>query len=271
MLARYLELQVRESVLPLFQQGDVPGEFRGEPPDEEPYLRPLSIPYLLKEGDRRAREWPSLAIDAPPMTAVFEKTAESLQEFLRPDEIRGADSCGAPERLVYYYINGRKTLQQVSFASGLGDFETLRALHVLRRRGFVRLVERVGVGEHNEDTTVLSALVNFSFYLVLLGVGAGLFFFRPHLLEDAVAKLEAPWAVVSDDIIEAREARMRGAIEIFYAERGRYPLNLAELTTVELLHPDEPARRGLQFEYAPTRDGYELHPAGLPEADAGSR
>ncbi len=257
-LARYLELQLRESILPLFLEHEVLAEFRGEPPAEEPHLRPVSIPYLLKEGERRAAEWAGLAAEAPPLSAVFEKTEASLAEFLRPAEGEGGEGCGATERLVYYYLNGRKTLQQVAFASGLGDFETLRALHLLRRRGFVRLLDRAGIGEQPDDPGLLPGLVRFSFYLVLLGALAGLFFFRPLVLDEFVTRLESPWTVLDETVAQARLTRVAAAVELFYAEQGRYPERLGELNAAGLLLPDEVARCGVRFDYTPRKDGYEL-------------
>ena len=258
-LGKYLDLQLRETLLPLFLQEEVPWDFRDEPPHVNDFIRPQPIPFLLKEAERRAKEWPVLRRLGLTLDQVYDKTDESIERFLldeSPDTPGG--QLGAGERLAYYYVNGRKTVQQVSFASCLGEFETLRAIALLRRRGFVLLKERRGKGEEAEDPTILPRLVAVAFYLVLGALVAGLVLVQPTQMRDLFGTITGQTDVRSSAVTEAQEARIRGAIDLFFAWNGRYPASLSELATREILPASELARTIGRYRYEIIRGGYVL-------------
>lgn len=263
-LSKFLDLQLRETILPLFLQTDVRCEFRDEPPHVSDFVRPVPIPFLLKEADRRAKEWPILLRLGIARDAVFDKTDESISQFLGSTEGGGEEAAapgvgqmGAGERLVYYYVNGKKTVQQVSYASCLGEFETVRAIALLKRRGFIFLTERKGAGEEHEDPTILPKLVGFTFYLVLGVLVAVLVLVQPKQLVDLAGVVTGQQDMRSALVLGASEARLRAGVEMFYAEHGRYPHALGELAP-EFLPEGEVAYQSGHLEYKPLSEGFVL-------------
>ena len=266
-LSKYLDLQLRETIVPLFLQDEVHAEFRDEPPLVNDFVRPVPIPFLLKEAEKRKKEWPVLQRLGIRQVAVFDKTDESIAQFLgggegRLESATAEGQLGASERLVYYYVNGRKTVQQVAFASCLGDFETIRALNQLKRRGFIYLVEREGKGEQHEDPTMLPKLIAMTFYLFLSVLVAGIVLLEPPLVRQLLTTVSGQEDVRSAYIRDAYSARIRKAVDLHFTRYGEYPTVLFELGAREILPGDELAYNIEGLVYEPHEEGYTLRKRG---------
>ena len=273
-LSKYLDLQLRETIVPLFLQEEVRSEFRDEPPVVNDFVRPVPIPFLLKEAEKRRTEWPVLKRLGISRAAVFDKTDESIARFLgggeaRPEGAGPEGQLGASERLVYYYVNGRKTVQQVAFASCLGEFETIRALQQLKKRGFIYLVEREGRGEQHEDPTMLPKLIAMTFYLFLAVLVAGAVLLRPPQISHILTTISGQSDVRSPYVRTAYMARVRKAVDLYFARFGRYPKKLlVELGARDILPGDELAYNIDRFSYRADEEGYRLGSKPTPETDA---
>jgi hypothetical protein len=271
-LGKYLDLQIRETVLPLFLREDVTTDFRDEPPVVNDLVRPVPIPFLLKEVEKRAKEWPILRRLGLTLDEVYDKTGESIGRFLVDDapDVPGGQ-LGASERLAYYYVNGHKTVRQVAFASCLGEFEALRALALLKRRGFVNLREKKGRGEEAEVPTIWPRLVTVAFSLVLAALVAGLVLVQPAQLRQLFGALTGSADLRSGAVLRAQEAELRTAIDLHFALLGRYPQALPELAAAGVL-PGEQLAALLSggWRYEADRETYSLAPgAGLLRMDPG--
>ena len=271
-LSKLLDLQLRETILPLFQQIDLHCDFRDEPPQVNDFIRAVPIPFLLKEVDRRAKEWPGLRRLGIHRDQVYDKTEESLGRFLAPGGEEDAGGVGghlgAAERVVYYYVNGRKTVGQVAFASFLGEFETIRAVHLLKRRQFVVLKERKGAGEQHEDPTILPKLVGLAYYLMLAALVASLVILRPAALELVEGLVSGDIAARSTPVVQAQDARVRAAVEIYFAQHGAYPETLIHLAEAGLLTDAESTRASRHIDYHPMDEGYRFERLDAPSAAA---
>ncbi|MBM4370790.1 MAG: DUF4388 domain-containing protein, partial [Deltaproteobacteria bacterium] len=111
---RFVELHAREAILPLFTRVGIMVRFTADPPVANPLLPPISVPFLIKEGSKRAAEWPALIKRIPTFDLVYDKDPTFLTSLRRaggdamdPFKVVDGDrSMGANERIVYFFVNG---------------------------------------------------------------------------------------------------------------------------------------------------------------------
>ena len=124
-LKRYMDLYSREVILPLFGKVGLVCSFTADEPTENKWLPPVSVPFLLKEGERRAREWPLLNKRIPSADVVYGKDKSFISQVVRDGEENGNPlfsdkldpEVGANERIIYYFVDGEKTLKRLARAS----------------------------------------------------------------------------------------------------------------------------------------------------------
>lgn len=272
-LARFLDLELRETLLPLFLQQHVHCEFRDEPPEVGEFVRPMPIPFLLKEAEKRAEQWPVLRRLGISREAVYDKTDDSIGHFLvrgtaaemaADDEDVTTAPLGASERLVYYYVNGEKTVSQVAYASCLGEFETIRALALLRRRGYIYLKERQGQGESVAARNILPRVVWLVFYGLLATLLTFMIIWRPSELDELAAIITGQPVVTTPIEERAVVDRLHQAVRLHFALTGGYPPDLKRMSGDGTLEPDELGPWLERLEYMPRDEGYDLAMSGVP-------
>lgn len=151
-LRKFVDLHAREMVLPLFGLVGIRVSLLNEQPKPNPWMPPIPVPFLLKEGERRTREWPALQKRIPSVRAVYEKDRAFLDQLFREGEEEGNPlfsdkvdpDLGAHERVVYYYVDGKRPLRQVARTAGLDMFSTYRAMYTLQKKYMVKLVTPKG-------------------------------------------------------------------------------------------------------------------------------
>lgn len=256
-LKKYLDLQMRETLFPLFQMLGITAKFRKEPPDPLEEASPVPIPWVLKEAQRRVREWPLLEKRVPSLSAVYAKEPGTIREILgtQGSGVREVDpdlpldvqalqeaalegEIGGNERIVYYYVNGRKTVAQLALASGLGQFETTKALYRLAGRGYVRMLHEQGEGERRSDKTIFPLLFQIAFTVFLGAVVALLGFWRVGGL-DGVGLGRVTDQELAQVLSASHQERVRRALDAFHAQTGVYPEALEELVGARYLAADD--------------------------------
>jgi hypothetical protein len=229
----------------------ITARFRDEPPEPLEEITPIPIPYVLKDAGRRIREWPLLEKRVPSQDAVYAKAPGTIGEILgtqgggvrevdpntRVDEEAALEGeIGGNERIVYYYVNGRKTVGQIAMASSLGAFETTKALYRLAGQGYVRLLAEEGEGERKREATIFPLLFQIAFYMFLGAVVALLVFWRIGGLAGAAGGLGPMTAVELQPVLLApQQERVRLALEVYHAETGVFPEQLRALVDEGLL------------------------------------
>lgn len=279
-LKKYLDLQMRETLFPLFQMLGITATFRKEPPDPLEEASPVPIPWVLKEAQRRVREWPLLEKRVPSLGAVYAKEPGTIREILGSvgsgvrevdpdslDELAAQEAAlegeiGGNERIVYYYVNGQKTVAQLALASGLGQFETTKALYRLAGRGYVRMLTEEGEGERQAEKTIFPVLFQIAFYLFLAAVVGLLVFWRIGGLDDRGLGLGTD-RELAQVVRPAHRERVRRALDAYHAEVGAYPQSLAALVEARYLQPEDvlPTALGAvaSYERLGSGDRYALH------------
>lgn len=185
-LRRYMDLYSREVILPLFSKVGLVCSFLQETPQSNRWLPPVSVPFLLREGEKRAHEWPLLTKRIPSAAVVYDKDKSFISQILKEGEEGTTPlfsdklnpELGANERIVYYFVDGKKSVKQLSRSSGLDLFSTYKALFNLENKSMVKVVGSQGT-QVPKEAALIPYIVKGFFYLLILAVVAGLIVIRP--------------------------------------------------------------------------------------------
>jgi hypothetical protein len=261
-------LQTTETIYQLFRWKN--GTYQFEPGTVEwdkETSAPLRAEAVLMEGFRRVDEWPIVRKKIPSLQATFQRK-RSLEPERTPGLEEDDELLGPNERRAHLLAVPGRTAEKIVDLSRLGEFETCKALANLVSRGYLALVPparraaatggyaqswpaRVKAGAVRALVTVvvaaaLGALLLWLDRRALAAGGSGV----------AVRDDAAPRYLSRHDL-----ERLRGALEVYRAERGEYPAALSSLVETGLLRPDDlrgPWRE--PFYYRRAEDGVVLLP-----------
>jgi|GEM_PF-2842398 len=112
-------------------------EIRTAPAEE---MCSIPIRFLLRDAQTRLDEWPQIARVVPHDRLVFAKT----QTFVGTSGIRQWTEIPLEyyDRQVLVYVNGRRSVREISRLTGQSIFRVSKALANLLELGLVRLVEK---------------------------------------------------------------------------------------------------------------------------------
>ena len=262
-LRRFSDLQVAELLFPLFPRTGLAIRFLEERPHSPEFVTPLPVSYILKEAERRAELWPAVRQRVGRPTAVYRKDGSVLPELLgyvQPDNDSDEPlpEISADARIVYFFVNGAKTVEQVARAAGLGLFETYRASAELLDAYLLTLVTTHGEGERTgAGESVLPRLVSIITYAViaaLLLLGAQWVIGRSSELRSS---LTASSPAIDRVVERSRFHQIEGALQLHELQVGAYPEALADLVTGGYLGRDAAQAIG-RLDYQVTETGYAL-------------
>lgn len=243
-LKRHVALVAREMLLPLLTRVGLVVTFVPGKVVVNPWLPALTVPYLLKEGQRRARECPILLKRIPTSAAVYVKDPSFLNHLFQEGEQAGnplfADKedpdLGPNERIVYYHVDGRRTIAQVSRIAGLDLFSATRAMYNLERKYMVRLVTMEGV-ERPARRPVLPLVMRLVWTIVLAGVVAWVGLARPGPLKLLTGERVVKTAELERAAQSARLEHLVRAVGILYLVEEQCPTSLAPAAKRGLIRP----------------------------------
>ena len=149
-LTAAIERQIEEAIYYLFTWRS--GSFYFEPgktPESGEILISASPENLLLEGARRVDEWEIIEKKIPSMDLIFD---------LNRDRLEDADvDLTEAQRTLLDLMDGERTVEELAEVSGLGDFDTGKAIYGLLRAGFARRVGRREPDERLEPADVEAA------------------------------------------------------------------------------------------------------------------
>lgn len=289
-LRRYVVLDTKETLFPLFDRVGITCRFRDQPPILNDLLDPIPVSFLLKEASRRLKLTSKIdkAIKNP--EAVYGRKSEFLRlmlggtgsmlrtvegneddpsDALTPPSVEGEIT--ANERIVFYYLNGKKTVTQVARTSGLGLFETKMALCRLLSRKAVGLVHEQGQGEVAPEKTIFPVLFRISMYLLIAGIIALTWWFRAGNLINHPGLFASPNGPLVLAFAAPQLERIRRGLDVYFLENGNYPESLADLVNKKILFQDDidTSRLNLNIQYrlSPTADAYQLSVGDIDSAN----
>ncbi len=187
---RFVELHAKETILPLFTKVGIMVRFQNEAPTANPLLPAISVPFLIKEGSKRAAEWPALIKRIPTFDMIYDKDPSFLTTLRRADgdamdpfKVADGDrAMGANERIVYFFVDGKRNIRQLTRVAGLDLYSTCRSLYNLESRFMVK-----ATGERSSGTaavgTIFPLLIRLVTFLGLAATIAALGFYLPGPLQ----------------------------------------------------------------------------------------
>ncbi len=242
-MKRFIDLQVAEVLYPLFLERSLDIRFLEERPETPRFATSLPVSFILKEAERRAELWPPLRQRVGRTTAVFRKDDALLPEILGyadPDpKAEPLPELSAGARVAFFHLGGARTVEQVARASGLGLFETYRALAELLDAYLITLADPNGKGERRADGPppwrhVVTALTYAVFAALVFG-GVQWVRGQADVLTVSAADPAGELGAVAGAV---RAAQVRDAIQLFRLQRGTYPESLQELVAAGWVGPD---------------------------------
>lgn len=249
-LKRFVELDMRETIFPLFMKTGITCKFTDTEPTASMWAAPIPVAFFLKQAQKRSKAWPLLHKRIPHDDLVFNKVEAYVPIVLgqieglvvsEDEETREAaaqDHIGGNERIVYYYINGKKTVRQLAYASCLGEFETYEALVKLFEGGYVEVHSEHGKGERlKKKHVILPMVTRVIAYAIPAIVVAWMALIRPGALEDPAALVALAPPELDGLLARHGTARIDRALEAHFLATGEYPEHPRELVEAGLLEP----------------------------------
>jgi hypothetical protein len=256
-----MQLQATETLYRLFTWKAGTYEFKQEKVElDGDNITPIRAESVLMEGFRMVDEWPvirktirrqdmsfeRLRVLPPPPEDAASKPPPSDDPFEAMDqiaaEVKSKDfkNIGENERRVFDEITSGRDLRKLVDISGLGEFETCKALLNLVNAGFVRPIYPEGREAETGDeplTARLGAMVGRVVATMAVLAGVGFVFLTLQPGEKAASSFSDP--ATQRFISRAQQTRIEAALEVFQLERGALPETLEGLVSAGLLRPEE--------------------------------
>lgn len=258
-LKRFVDLQAAELLFPLFRHGSLEIRFVEERPRVTRFATPLPIRYVLREGMQQAEQWPTLRQRLGRPSAIYDKDPTVMAELLgyeTPDPEDPLPELGANARIVYFFVDGTRTVEGVARASGLTLHATFAAMVELLDAGLIQLVTGHGEDEGGvREGSALPRVVTVLTSLLIVGIlSLGALSVTDRLEAIRTADTDEPAASITQ---EARYRIVDEAIRIYAARHGELPSSLQTLIEEGYLRPD--AADDLEaLRYRPSDGGYHL-------------
>lgn len=248
-MKRFMGLQRDELLYPLDHHKDLKIQFREERPVSPELTTPLPISFVLKELKRRREVWPTLRQRIGRSTSVYRREGYYMAELLgyAPPEEEADDlpELSADAKVVYFFINGVKTSEQLAYAAGLGIHETYAALRDLLDNYLVNVHDTDGKGESPpRRDSIFPRLITLLTYglLAAMVVFGGRWVMGESTTIHASLTSESP--AIAKALEEATLDRLSRAVQWFQLQHERFPEHLGELVDAGYLSADAHAELG---------------------------
>lgn len=231
-LQRVVETKVREVLYRVFRWRDGGYQFTALPTVDlsQGRIDPISAENLLLEAIRQMDEWPLIQRQLPSLEATVRKDEERLGAL-------DVDKRTPAERLVLELVDGKSTARDIAEVSGLGEFDTAKAIADLIADGALTVV----AGEYAEREAVQATRAPretpaWLFRGLVVGMLAAVFLVQvgvrrqdPLLLLPAAGKGEAGWELLRQHKLRATLREVEGRIHLYLLSTSRLPARLEAL------------------------------------------
>jgi DNA-binding transcriptional ArsR family regulator len=197
----------------------------------------LPIPFILREGQRRSQELPNIRRIINSNSMVFARSAaigSNLQEE-RWEDLK----VGASERQVYFFVDGRRTVSDLSMATCQSEFTVSRALASLKEAGLVRPISGAPFKAASDRASRNLALR----FVSLFAAAAALVAFLSWGIWSSLAghhpvinPTQNPFRGLET---AAAEARIEGASRLYELAYRRPPSSFQDLLAMHLVAPGD--------------------------------
>lgn len=245
MAIKVIDIELKEALLDLFLRTGINCKFIWEKLSGQKLKNPISIILLLKEAKGRAKKWPELLKKIPHTDLIFEKVG-SLPVEEKKEKEEGEISweelpLSGYERIVFFYVNGERTIDEIKEESGIGEFETIKAIYNLFEKGFIREVKSQIPPKKKKQRSKFYIYLNRIIFNFVLLIGSLLIAFGI----TALLKHFPPYYRISkDEIIKKIDnvelLKLDGAINLYFTIKGNIPRDMGSLVEAGLISSDDP-------------------------------
>jgi hypothetical protein len=165
--------------------------------------------------------------------------------------------------LIYNLVDGNRTVQEIIDRSLLGKFNTSDILVGLMGMGLIEvagvqtpsLIKKMAmINLRGAFTFLYYAAFCFSIFVIFVFLKPDFLF---HFWDSKIERVD--FQVPANFVHKMQLHRIKNALEIYHVEKGKYPQNLEELVSVQLLQTgDLFYRKGAPFQYEPKDGKYVL-------------
>ena len=233
-IRRFCDLDQQDRLFDVLRQPHGQAELLDERPHTAAYAPPLPAPYVIKEARRQLSSWDGIRRKVGRAESVFKRDLEVLGEVLGYEEAEPGEEplpeLSANARIVYFFMNGKRTLGQIAWTSGLPLFDALLATEELMDAELCSMSAARGVGEVvRGQGRVLPILVALMTY-VLLGFST---FLGAQWLMSHQSELQSLVSVSSSDVTtsirRANAWHLDRALRLYELQHRAFPENLEAL------------------------------------------
>ena len=239
LLKRLIDLQAEEALMPLFRATGLTVYFVEERPIPSLFGSQLPVSYVLKEGERQRGRWGAIRQRVGRADAIYRHDgpfAAAVLGYVDEEDDEPIPELSADARLVYFFLNGERTTEQIARTCAMSLFQTMAAMEELMNAYLVSLVTTHGVGEEIRETSAflprLIWLVTSLAILAVLGLlGDGL---RNATMptSEPVIPSELEQASAQSRLSEANEG-----VRLYELRTGDFPADLEAVDKAGLRHP----------------------------------
>jgi hypothetical protein len=239
LLKRLIDLEAEEALMPLFRAIGLTVYFVEERPIPSVLGSPLPVGYVLKEGERQRGRWAGIRRKVGRPDAIYRHDGPFAATVLGYEEEDGDESpleLSADARLVYFFLNGERTTEQIARTCALSLFQTMSAMEELLEAYLVSLVTTHGDGEAlRETSSFLPRLVwlvtSLAIVAVLALLGDGL---RTATMPTSEPVIPSPLEQAS---AQSRLSEANEGVRLYELRFGEFPPSLEALDEAGLRHP----------------------------------
>jgi hypothetical protein len=254
---KVISTQIYETIYDLFWWED--GSFNFDLKLVESYKKipfALSTEQVLLNILRMVDEWSEIEKKIFSPHLVFKKSLgieDKTIDVLSPQSYL-KEKLTSEQELIYHLVDGTRTVQEIIDRSLLGKFNASEILLNLMEMGMIEVV-----GIRTPSLIKKVRMINFREALAFSYYGAFLlflllilFYFKPNFLHvfwnSKIERVDIE--IPAHFVHKAQLDRVKNALEIYYLEKGSYPLQLEELVSARLLRKSDLFyRKGISYRY----------------------
>ena len=251
-LERAINNQIYETLYDVFQWKEGIYQFNPQFKNRtSSSFKPMNFQSVLLDVLRMIDEWPEVHSFISSFDIRFQKSLTMHDENLQGDGL-----------LVYRFINGSRTVQEIIDESLLGRFNTCKILSEFLQAGYISKASFAPVAPRKSRIGIyykkVLAACHYALLSVILLVLCALVFSAPQNILPILSPGLIKQSDLADYLNNARLFRIDNALEIYKIRHGVNPGSLQELISSGILNPDDLILQGETITYLPEHNSYDI-------------
>lgn len=208
---------------------------------------PISSEHILMDGIRMLDEWPIIELGLPDHDTVLTvKPNAAFDEEFAGDDIFGGfekskDILSKESIQILKLINGKRSIYEVIEYSGLGEFDTCKALVELIDKEYIFKSDGsrrdTNVGEITVPTektfTLPLNIVKFSYIAIVLALF--IFFTQVTGTKNIMNPRQSEFGGLKESFAIFQVKMMENNLSLYYLDFGAYPATLSDLNKLDYI------------------------------------